>query len=320
MSKASKKSTDDAAEQAIEWMVLLRSGEATLDDEHEFAAWRARSAEHDQACAYIEATLGRIPLRLAPTQHQAVRSTLLAPSRRREFLRNALCVAAVGVVGGALVDRTYPVGNLLADLSTRTSERRTLTLGDGSSLTLNARSAVNIDIDEVHGKRKIKLMEGEMLLQAAASRLPLSVQLAGGRVELGSGRLSIRHLNDGFRVAALTGPVQVWDATGNSRLLAVGQGASVGANGFNVFPISAVAECSWTRGLLVVDDQPLATVIEALRNYRTGVVRLDPQAAVMRVSGIFPLDDSDNAIESIAQTLPIIVQRTTGFWVSISAA
>ncbi len=275
MSKASKKSTDDAAEQAIEWMVLLRSGEATLDDEHEFAAWRARSAEHDQACAYIEATLGRIPLRLAPTQHQAVRSTL---------------------------------------------ERRTLTLGDGSSLTLNARSAVNIDIDEARGKRKIKLMEGEMLLQAAASRLPLSVQLAGGRVELGSGRLSIRHLNDGFRVAALTGPVQVWDATGNSRLLAVGQGASVRANGFNVFPISAVAECSWTRGLLVVDDQPLATVIEALRNYRTGVVRLDPQAAVMRVSGIFPLDDSDNAIESIAQTLPIIVQRTTGFWVSISAA
>lgn len=320
MSQVSRKSVDDVAEQAIEWMVLLRSGEATPDDEREFAAWRACSAEHDQACARIEATLGRIPLRLTPTEHQAVRSTLLAPSRRREFLRNALCVAAVGVMGGVLVDRGYPVGNLFADLSTRTSERRTLILGDGSSLTLNARSAVNIDIDEVRGQRQIKLIEGEMLLQAAASRLPLSIQLAGGRVELGSGRLSIRHLHDGFRVVALNGPVQVWDATGNSRLLSQGQGASVGANGFNVFPISVVAEGSWTRGLLVVDDQPLATVIAALRNYRTGVVRLDPRAAAMRVSGVFSLDDSDNAIESIAQTLPIIVRRTTDFWVSISAA
>lgn len=320
MSKVSEKGTDDAAEQAIEWMVFLRSGEATPDDELEFAAWRARSAEHDQACAYIESTLGRIPLRLPTAQHQAVRSTLLAPSRRREFLRNALCVAAVGVVGGAMVDRTYPVGNLFADLSTRTAQRRTLTLSDGSSLTLNARSAVNIDIDEARGKREVKLLEGEMLLQVAASPLPLSIRLADGRVELGSGRLSIRQLVGGFRVAALTGPVRVWDATGDSRLLAVGQGVSVGVSGFTLFPISAVAESSWARGLLVVDDQPLATVIEALRNYRTGVVRLDAPAAAMRVSGIFPLDDSDYAIESIAQTLPIIVRRTTGLWVSISAA
>ncbi|WP_034105534.1 MULTISPECIES: FecR domain-containing protein [Pseudomonas] len=317
--KKSVDTIDSIAEQAIEWMVYLRSGEATAEDESAFLTWRAQRPEHEQACTRIESTLGKMPSHLSAVSSQSVRSVLLAPSRRREFLRTALSVAVVGTMGGWLVNRTYPVGDMLADVTTRTSQRRTLQLSDGSSLTLNARSAANINIDMQSGSRKIRLVSGEMILNVAPSQQPFLVQIGRAIIEVKDGRFSLREVSDGFRVVALNGGVRA-TARGDTKLLSVGQGATFGPEGFRVFPVSIGAESSWLRGVLEVNDQPLSVVIDALRNYRTGIVRLDPAAASLRVSGLFPLDDTDFAIEALAQTMPIVVRRTTGYWVNISGA
>lgn len=49
---------DTVARQAIDWMVLLRSGNASPEDAHAFADWRARDARHDEVCCRIERVLG----------------------------------------------------------------------------------------------------------------------------------------------------------------------------------------------------------------------------------------------------------------------
>lgn len=56
---------DPIAEQAIEWMVLLRSGEATQTDYDEYRRWRYENPLHERACQRIEQTLGKFQPLLA---------------------------------------------------------------------------------------------------------------------------------------------------------------------------------------------------------------------------------------------------------------
>jgi transmembrane sensor len=66
-----------------------------------------------------------------------------------------------------------------------------------------------------------------------------------------------------------------------------------------------------------VHDRPLQDVVDALRPYQPGVLRISLQAARLRVTGSFPLDDSERTLAALARSLPIAVQRRTGWWVSI---
>jgi transmembrane sensor len=70
---------------------------------------------------------------------------------------------------------------------------------------------------------------------------------------------------------------------------------------------------SWTDGRVDVRDEPLGDLIDALRPYRAGLLRISPQAARIRVYGSFPLDDSDRTLVSLSETLPIRVDSFGGW-------
>ena len=59
------------------------------------------------------------------------------------------------------------VRSWLADYRTGTGERRTVTLADGSELTLNTRTSVDVSMDPT--RRLLVLREGEILVQTAHS-------------------------------------------------------------------------------------------------------------------------------------------------------
>ena len=48
----------------------------------------------------------------------------------------------------AVAERHVPLSGLLADHATRTGERRSVTLPDGSRVVLNTRSAIDVEFDE----------------------------------------------------------------------------------------------------------------------------------------------------------------------------
>ncbi len=53
---------DPVASQAIEWMVVLRSGTATARDRSDFEGWRRASPLHEAACQRIERVPGRMEI------------------------------------------------------------------------------------------------------------------------------------------------------------------------------------------------------------------------------------------------------------------
>lgn len=306
---------------ATRWIVLLRSGHATAADWQAWQRWRSEDPRHEQLCQRLDQQLGVFQVPLAQgVRGEVLQHALNAPSSRRKVLQGALVGAGVAVGAGLLAGPLgVPLGDLGADIRTGTAERRTVLLPDGSQLHLNARSAADIDFDQQ--QRRVRLREGELLVQVApqADR-PFVIHTEQTRVFVQGSRLLVREREGLGYVAALKGALQIDRQSGPRLPVASGFAVSYERDRFGPVQPNTLGATAWLDGLLEVRDRPLSEVIDALRPYRHGVLRLDPAVAGLRVSGLFRLDNPEQILDTLARTLPIRIGRRTGLWVTVSAA
>lgn len=303
-------------ESAVDWMVLLSSGSVTAADRARFEQWRLADPRHRAAWEKVNAAVKDSFAALGGgEQRLAAGRALLTPPARRRMLRNALGLALAAGGLAALVDRQTPLRTLAADLRTGTGERRAYTLPDGSELTLNARSAVDLDFSA--GERRVRLKAGAVYVRVApdAAR-PFIVATAEGEVQALGTVFSVAREEEACVVSVVEHLVEV-RAVGQRRVLRAGEGLRFDARGLGT-PDAVLADAAaWQSGMLVVHDESLGAVVQALRPYRRGIIRITPAAARLRVLGAFPLDDTGRTLESLRQTLPIEVTSLSGWFVSI---
>lgn len=297
---------DHIAEQAIDWMVLTRSRRMSERQRHAMQMWLQQDPRHLSAWTRIQGMLGDVStLRKSSVQHPNLaadaRELLLQP-RRRAVLRGLLAVA---ISGGSLtiVDRSTPLRTLTADLRTGTGQRRRFELPDGSNVHLNARSAADVSFN--HSLRRLDLRAGELLAQVTADRRAFVVQTAQGRVQALGTRLCLRQEAESCVAAALHGRIKVITDSGESIQLQAGQAARFSNSLITLLDEPAEQLADWSHGRLTVLDVSLGEVIDRLRPYRSGFLRISSEAARLRVQGVFPLDDSQRALQALAETLPI---------------
>ncbi len=190
---------DPVTRAAVDWMLRLESGQACPSERQVFKAWLAESPEHMAAWQRVAGVL-KTPLadlqaveRRSPGQLHAAREALLAsPSAaRKKALQGGLLLLLLGVGAAGMVDRVTPLRGMMADQHTATGERRTIELADGSRLTLNARSAVDIQFSA--GQRRVQLREGQLQVDVAADpQRPFVVATAQGQVKALGTRFMVR--------------------------------------------------------------------------------------------------------------------------------
>lgn len=312
---------DDLINDATRWYVLLRSGQATAGDWQCYQLWRAADPRHDALCRQLETRLGVFQIPQAQgVSGQLLQQALDAPSSRRQVLQVALVGA--GVAAGATwlaKPLGVPLADLTADIRTGTGERRTVTLDDGSELSLNAQSAADIQFDPQ--RRLVRLREGELLAKVAGDRIrPFMIQTDQARLRAYGNRLLVRERAGQGQVVALNGAVEIDSQNGERLQLAAGHEVHYDRAGFGPVQASSSGATAWVDGFLQVRDRPLSEVIEALRPYHNGVLRLDPSVAGLRVSGLYRLDNPQQILDTLARTLPIHITRRTGLWVNVNAA
>ncbi|MDR0227342.1 MAG: FecR family protein [Burkholderiaceae bacterium] len=320
-------SDEQALDAAIDWMVLLQSGQASAGDRARLQAWCQAHPRHAQAWEQVQAALQRSlqPLQTTGTGTatagaRAAHSALRRPRPRRRLLGSALALAGLGLGTAWLLRHTAPAAPWLADMRTGTGERRRLRLQDGSEIVLNARSAVDLAFDAQ--ARNLYLRAGEIIVEAApdAAR-PLSVHTAQGLVQALGTRFLVRQ-GEGFSEAmVLEHSVRVQTLSGAQCRLEQGQAVRFDTGAIDTLSAGRQqALAGWEHGMLALHDRPLSELVEALRPYRQGFMRLSPAAARLQVLGVFPLDDSDRALDALEQTLPVRITRHGGWLVSIDVA
>jgi transmembrane sensor len=62
---------------------------------------------------------------------------------------------------------------------------------------------------------------------------------------------------------------------------------------------------------------PLGDFVTELARYRSGHVACDPAVAGLRVSGTYPLADTDRVLAILGKSLPVAVEYRTCYWVRV---
>ncbi|UYA59454.1 FecR family protein [Pectobacterium colocasium] len=312
---------DPVAEQAIEWMVLLRSGEATQSDYDEYRRWRYENPLHERACQHIERTLGKFQPLLATLPHEPIRQALLAPSSRRKVMQYGLGMVAVVSLSSLLLNQHYPLSPLMSDIKTATAQRQQVPLSDGSTLMLNARTAVDINVRPETPVRQVALHNGGLFAKIQPdTQRPFVIATSMGDIVALQSTINVRHESGGIHVGVLDNIAKITNRAGHSLSLHAGQGVWFDRSTLYQVAVTPESETDWLYGRLEVRDRSLASVISTLRDYTPGIIRLDPAIADLRVSGNFPLDNLNYTLDSLAQTMPIAIVHTTDYWIHIRAA
>ena len=310
----SKQRLDPLSEQTIDWMVKLRAGTPDTALQERFNLWLAKDPAHAQAWEQLNRRLGgsfktlRALDQRIPGQADEARQLLLQPTAsRRDALR---ALTGLGLLGGGLwLGASTPLGDsLLADLSTGRGQRQDFNLADGSRLSLNANSAVDLHFTD--RQRLLILRRGELVINVAPDpERPLCVRTAEGEVRSPAARFLVARQEQASRVVVLQQSVQARLFSGVTRDLQEGQAAIL-------YPRSIVPmvgdqrhRADWLQAKLNVLDDPLEDVVAALRPYTRGFVRVAPEIRGLRVQGVYPLDNSGRAFAALAETLPIRVDH-----------
>ena len=300
---------------AAQWYARLQSGEASDQDRQDWQAWQAADELHRQAWQRIEAVrqqMDRVPGSLvAPTLHGVQRS-------RRQVVRSVVLLASAGSLGW-LGWRSETSQNLLADYRTAVGERREVRLADGSSLLLNTDTSVNVRFDGA--QRVLELLWGEMLVSSALDPLkrPLRVSTRHAQVLALGTRFIVRSQAAGGEVAVLENAVQVSLAQGRPAVhLDAGQRLDFTSQALGAIRRNDATVGAWQQGSIIAIDRPLGELLADLSRYRPGVLRCDQQIARMKISGAFPVDDTDRALAALHSGFGLKIQHYSRYWVNVS--
>ncbi|MGK5066692.1 FecR family protein [Janthinobacterium sp. RT4P48] len=236
-----------------------------------------------------------------------------ANAPRRHAVKTLALLLACGASLYAFERRT-PWRSWTADYRTGVNQRRVVTLADGTQLTLNTHSAVNVDYSGA--QRQIQLLAGEIFIATGkdAAQRPFFVGTPHGSLQALGTRFTVR-LHDGYASAGvLEGAVAVLAGDGGQRLvLHPGEGAhfdSASSHRQTLAPYGG----AWLNGMLVARDMRLADFLAELSRYSDHPLGCAPAIAGLRVSGSYPLADVDAIVDAVSASLQLRRNTVTRFW------
>lgn len=318
---------ESALAQAIDWHVRLDGDHAGAEARLAFEHWLQQAPMHRQAWSALQSRLAGLDSELLQIRRAdspsgaASRQALLAPVPRLAQRRRLLAGGTGGLMAMALtawlVDRRTPLSTLSADLRSGTGQRLVHRLPDGSEITLDARSAV--DIAYGRHQRLVRLREGAVAVRVAAlgTDRPFVVQSAQGTVRALGTRFMVRQGAGSSLVHVIEHSVRLALPSGDELTLRAGGSARLVDGAIERLDAPSVAPAGWADGVIQVKDAPLGDVLAALRPYTTAVIRVSPAAARLRIFGVFALDRPEAILQTLVDTHPIDVRRWGGLLISV---
>jgi transmembrane sensor len=291
----------------------MQSADATQADHEAFEAWLAENPAHQSAYDDMRSVWG--DMRDVPFSFPSARRT---PGSGKAVLATVsliclLCIAAVLSEDAGMIDR------LQADYYTSVGETRVVTLEDGTVVSLNSDAAIQTHYSD--RERRIVLLRGEAFFDVAKNpERPFIVDNNGLNAKALGTHYAVRAANGALpeEVQVEEGQVEVETQNGIA-LLGTGDVATLDGNGKIIRSRQDVASnTAWREGKLIFSGQSLREVLKTLAQYRHGrIIILDDAAARLRVSGIFDLKETDQALRILESNLPVAVTRLSSLMVLV---
>lgn len=316
MSKAPVSAITELSDQAIEWIILLNSADATDTHRQQAAQWIKRSPSHRRA--FVEAEQLLLDMGEAMMHKEPNLQLQTIPPKKPFYAQYWLRILAVASLLLALV---LPISNItdawLSDYYTGVGEQKSITLADGSWVMLNTDTALSVTYSAAG--RRLLLKRGEAVFHVAADRnRPFEVVTDTAMIKALGTVFAVATTGETSRVTVEEHAVSVKGRQEqayaiNARINAGQQAIYDSDHGLQApIAVDSAQSAAWQRGKLIFKNQPLAMVVAELDRYFPGrIVILHEPLTKLRVSGVFPINDAVSTLNMIEQTLPVKVSRIT---------
>lgn len=314
---------ESLSDQAMEWLILINSGHATAADRLRLDEWRQRDESHEGA--YREAVrlweelgeaIDTLGCPAGASAHFTAKSGPLTAMQSRHserrgrlpWLGHAAAAALLAGLLGVTVERMGWSDPLLYDQYTGKGEQRQVELEDGSRLLLDTDTALDVDLGS--GSRRVRIVRGQASFEVAADAArPFEVE-AGQVVVRALGTVfEVRRDSDGVSVSVQEHAVGVrlTRAPGPDEVrVEAGQGLRYENSGrlSGTVDVPVDLATAWQRRKFIFRDQPLSQVVAEINRYRAGRIFItDAALGKRRVTGVFPMDDPEAALQTIQSAL-----------------
>lgn len=334
---------DACRQAAVDWFFRREARSLSASEAEAFEAWLAQSPANRDAYLAVEgfwagaAQAQHLP-RFDTKRDQILKAVdRLRVTRRAGMLGVAMLAAAV--VGGGIYQFAAPRALVTQAFSTSVGQQATVTLPDGSVMTLNTDTVVRTRADAE--RRLVYLDKGQAYFRVAKDkRHPFVVTAAGRTVTAVGTAFEMRVDNGALKVLLVEGKVRVeaaaaapppsprrtddhpasgpdpavtplaarsTDMEPGSQLIASTDGD------WRLTRVNVERETSWLRGKIVFDDEALGDVVAELNRYSRRKMVIDGDGlAQARLSGIYQPGDVKEFADSLRFTGIATMRETSG--------
>lgn len=341
----------DLKQQAIDWLILLRSDDVSKDELSAFADWMASNPAHSKAFNDAEKLFEQIilsvksdavqekthpeklamPSSITPNQQKQPDQQNRGQLKRshRGLLTASLAIAASVLFTTLLVSfpENHLFESLLSDYHTQTGELREINLTDGSHLLLNTNTAVSLNFNE--SVREVILHHGQARFTVAKDpQRPFNVLANGLKIHaLGTVFQVYNSEHDGVSIAVQEHAVAVsLSVASKERVTNLLNSVSIeSGHQLHYLPGQTLSrptvselnrETAWQQQQLILIDQPLKDLITELERYRPGRIFIsDEKLNALHVTGVFSLKNPENVLSSVCQILNLQKTALVPGWV-----
>lgn len=252
-----------------------------------------------------------------------------APTARRG--RRRALSALLGVAGlsvsGALAWRWWRTAVPAWQRAAATGHAQMLRqpLPDGGSVTLDAQSRVQLAY--YAARRSARLLAGAAFFDVVRDEdrpfvVDVPCEQGAVRITVLGTRFGVERLpGDAVEVQVESGLVRV-ESLGTDggartlRELRAGEAMRISAEPDDTPPRvrPGVAAAPWRQGMVAFTDVPLGEAVERLRRYLPRPVLVEPQAALLRLSGQVRIAQAEDFVRALPSVVPVRVQLAAGRW------
>jgi transmembrane sensor len=316
MERSEEGTQSSIREHAAEWFLRLHANDLNVAERFAFLQWLKASPAH-----------------ISETLHTFLLYSILYPMKKQLFFTNeddvsnviplASCehlqqptrtpaswhvrtlgaAVAIGLVlvAGAMSGRVW----LEATVRTQASEWRSMTLNDGSFVSVGPRTELRDRFGDQ--QRLLSLSRGEAVFQVAKDPSRPFVVEAGLAIVRATGtRFGVERREHDVVVTVEEGTVVVSDGNGRSGSVSLTVAEQLTVSG--VWPpvvqhVDAARELAWSNRRLVFDNDTVAAAAAEFNRRNRVQLIVDPALASEQARGVFQADDPASFADSIAATL-----------------
>ena len=324
MSQNSKPPTT-VSDQANAWFARLQADDVSVEERRHFKNWYQSHPQHAEAYdrtrklwMLLEMPAERVHSRIIADQKDDVHendttdipeknSTDFIYRKSGQFRNPSQPIAVVWCLSVLLTIAVWQlplrIQDWQSDYHTAPGEQFSVTLEDGSRLTLNTDTAIAVHFNEQ--QRQVELLRGEAYFEVAPNKArPFIVKGGQADARAVGTAFSVRKGDDDLRVAVNEGTVEVTADTASTLVKAAQQVDYKHGHLEAVLNVENDDTFAWQRGQVVFDQQPLSQVLAEINRYRSG--RIVPIKSAMGdriVSGVFNSRDKDAVVDALKTTL-----------------